>query len=60
MTKTLSLESMERPTRTPAVAVSRDGWWVYVTNAGAMDDHLAVIDTGSNKISASMASRCIP
>ena len=51
LTKTISLESMERPTRTPAVAVSRDGWWVYVTNAGVMDDHLAVIDTGSNKIS---------
>jgi YVTN family beta-propeller protein len=51
LTKTISLESMEQPTRTPAVAVSRDGWWVYVTNAGVMDDHLAVIDTGSNKIS---------
>ena len=51
LTKTISLESMERPTRTPAVAVSRDGWWVYVTNAGVMDDHLAVIDTGSNKVS---------
>jgi YVTN family beta-propeller protein len=49
--KTITLESTERPTRTPAVAVSRDGWWVYVTNAGVMDDHLAVIDTGSNKIS---------
>jgi YVTN family beta-propeller protein len=51
MTQTITLQSRERPTRTPAVAVSRDGWWVYVTNAGVMDDHLAVIDTGSNKIS---------
>jgi YVTN family beta-propeller protein len=49
LTKTITLESLERPTRTPAVAVSRDGWWVYVTNAGVMDDHLAVIDAGSNK-----------
>ena len=51
LTKTIALEAMERPTRTPAVAISRDGWWVYITNAGAMDDHLAVIDTGSNKVS---------
>ena len=49
LTKTIALEAMERPTRTPAVAISRDGWWAYVTNAGSMDDHLAVIDAGSNK-----------
>ncbi len=49
LTKTIALEAMELPTRTPAVAVSRDGWWVYVTNAGNMDDHLSVIDAGSNK-----------
>jgi YVTN family beta-propeller protein len=50
LVKTIHLESREAPTRTPAVAVSRDGWWVYVTNAGVMDDHLAVIDAGSNKL----------
>jgi YVTN family beta-propeller protein len=49
LTKSISLEALEIPTRSPAVAVSRDGWWVYVTNAGQMDDHLAIIDAGSNK-----------
>ena len=49
LTKTIALEAMEFPTRSPAVAVSRDGFWAYVTNAGNMDDHLAVIDAGSNK-----------
>ena len=49
LTKTIPLEAMEQPTRTPAVAVSRDGWWVYVTNAGNMDDHLSIIDAGANK-----------
>jgi len=49
LTKTIALEAMEQPTRTPAVAVSRDGWWAYVTNAGNMDDHLAVVDAGANK-----------
>src|SRR5262245_24662288 len=34
LTKTIALEAMELPTRSPAVAVSRDGFWVYVTNAG--------------------------
>jgi YVTN family beta-propeller protein len=51
LTQTISLGSMERPTRTPAVAVSRDAGSVYVTSATVMDDHLVVVDTGSNTVS---------
>jgi len=50
LAKSISLGAIARPTRTPAVAVSPDGRWAYVTNATVMDDHLLVIDTATNTI----------
>jgi YVTN family beta-propeller protein len=50
LAESISLGSIARPTRTPAVAVSPDGRWAYVTNATVMDDHLLVIDTATNTI----------
>ncbi len=49
---TISLGALARPIRTPAVAVSRDGRWAYVTNATVMDDYLLVIDTATNTVAS--------
>ncbi len=46
----ISLGALARPTRTPAVAVSPDGRWAYITHATAMDDYFLVIDTATNTI----------
>ncbi len=50
LANSIPLGSLARPIRTPAVAVSGDGRWAYVTNATVMDDHLLVIDTAANTI----------
>jgi YVTN family beta-propeller protein len=39
-----------RPIRTPAAAVSPDGRFAYATESTVNEDHLLVIDTGSNTI----------
>jgi YVTN family beta-propeller protein len=40
------------PIRAPAVAVSGDGRWAYVTNATATDDSLLVIDTAKSAVAS--------
>jgi YVTN family beta-propeller protein len=47
---TIDLGVLERPTRTPAVAISPDGRWTYVSNATAMDDYFIVLDTATNTV----------
>ena len=46
----IDLGALERPTRTPAVAISPDGRWAYVSNATAMDDYFIVLDTATNTV----------
>jgi YVTN family beta-propeller protein len=50
LAKSIDLAPLERPVRSPAVAISPDGGWAYVTSATPMDDYLIVIDTAANAI----------
>jgi YVTN family beta-propeller protein len=52
LAQSISLQSIARPIKTPAVALSPDGRSAYVTNATVMDDHLLVIDTAANSIAS--------
>jgi YVTN family beta-propeller protein len=53
--KSIDLAALERPIRSPAVAISPDGQWAYLSNATAMDDFFVVIDTASNAVAAKHA-----
>ncbi len=46
----IDLAPLERPVRSPAVAISPDGRRAYVTNATPMEDYFVVIDTATNTI----------
>ncbi|MCC6764022.1 MAG: YncE family protein [Deltaproteobacteria bacterium] len=46
----LPVSSMARPILAPSVAVAPDGRHAYVTNATSDDDHLLIVDAGTNRI----------
>jgi DNA-binding beta-propeller fold protein YncE len=48
----IPLGAIAQPIRAPAVAVSGDGRWAYVTNATATDDDLLVIDTAKSAVAS--------
>jgi YVTN family beta-propeller protein len=48
----IPLGAIAQPIRAPAVAVSGDGRWVYVTLATATDDSLLVIDTAKSAVAS--------
>jgi YVTN family beta-propeller protein len=50
LVKSIDLAPLERPVRSPAVAISPDGGRAWVTSATPMDDYLIVIDTAANAI----------
>jgi YVTN family beta-propeller protein len=50
LAKSIDLAPLQRPVRSPAVAISPDGGRAYVTSATPMDDYFIVIDTAANAI----------